>query len=387
MRFRPEIASVPESPLVQIATVAESMIGAIKLCYGESDLPTPEFICRAAHEAAMGGHTFYTHTAGYIELRETIAAKVYELHGMTYRASEIMSTVGASMAIYLAIRACVGPGDNAIIITPGYGIFANVVRMCGGDVRSVPLAASGNHFVLDIDRVRHSIDARTRMLIVNSPSNPTGWVASVDEQQILCKLAESHGIMLLADEVYDRLVFDEPIAPSFARFARDLDQLVIVNSFSKTFNMTGWRLGWAQASEPMIRIMTSAAEFMTSNPTALVQQAGIVALRNGDTYVRDLRRHYADRRAQVMRELPKVPGVTLVEPKGAFYAFMRIDDLTDSAAFAMRLLRESGIAVAPGSAFGEGGEGYIRMCFAATEETLTRALDRFREFMVRAQSV
>ena len=297
MRFRPEIASVPESPLVAVATVAEGMVGAIKLCYGESDLPTPEFIVTAAHEAAIGGHTFYTNTAGYLELREAIAAKVQALHGVTYRVPEIMSTVGASMAIYLAIRACVGAGDNAVIITPGYGIFANVVRMCGGEVRSVPLARSGDRFVLDLDRVRRAIDTKTRVLVVNSPSNPTGWVASVEEQEALCELATAHDVVLLADEVYERLAFDDEIAPSFARVARDREHLVVVNSFSKTFNMTGWRLGWAQASEPMIRVMTSAAEFMTSNPTALVQQAGIVALRDGDAHVRDLRRQYAERRA------------------------------------------------------------------------------------------
>lgn len=387
MRFRPEIASVPESPLVAVATVAEAMVGAIKLCYGESDLPTPDFICDAAHAAAVGGHTFYTHTAGCLELREAIAAKIHALHGVTYRTPEIMSTVGASMAIYLAIRACVGAGDNAVIITPGYGIFANVVRMCGGEVRAVPLARSGGGFVLDIDRVRRAIDARTRMVIVNSPSNPTGWVAGVEEQDALCELAAEHDVMLLADEVYDRLAFDDAVAPSFARVARDRGHLVVVNSFSKTFNMTGWRLGWAQASEPMIRMMTSAAEFMTSNPAALVQQAGIVALRDGDAYVHDLRRQYAERRAQVMRELPKIPGVSLVEPQGAFYAFMQIDGLTDSAAFTMELLRESGLALAPGSAFGDAGEGYVRMCFAATEETLTRALDRFRSFLIKAQHV
>jgi len=387
MRFRPEIASVPESPLVAVATVAESMVGAIKLCYGESDLPTPEFICDAAHAAAIGGHTFYTNTAGYLELRETIAAKIQTLHGVTYRTPEIMSTVGASMAIYLAIRACVGAGDNAVIITPGYGIFANVVRMCGGEVRSVPLARSGDRFVLDLDRVRRAIDSKTRMLVVNSPSNPTGWVASVEEQNALCELATAHDVVLLADEVYDRLAFDDEIAPSFARVARDREHLVVVNSFSKTFNMTGWRLGWAQASEPMIRVMTSAAEFMTSNPTAFVQQAGIVALRDGDAYVHDLRRQYAERRAQVMRELPKIPGVSLVEPQGAFYAFMQIDGVTDSAAFTMELLCDSGIALAPGSAFGDAGEGYVRMCFAATEETLTRALDRFRSYLLKAQHV
>ena len=176
MRFRPEVVNVAESPLVQIATLAEGMPGSIKLCYGESDMPTPEFICRAAADAMRAGHTFYTHTAGYPELRHAIAAKVLDLHGVTYRSSEIMATVGASMAIFAAIRACVGPGDNAVIISPAYAIFANATIMAGGEPRAVPLGRDGNRFCLDLDRVRRAIDRDTRMLIVNSPSNPTGWV-------------------------------------------------------------------------------------------------------------------------------------------------------------------------------------------------------------------
>src|SRR5262247_2254361 len=202
MQFRPEIASVPESPLVQIATVAEGMPGAIKLCYGESDLPTPEFICRAANEAALSGHTFYTHTAGYHELREAIATQIHALHGVTYRPTEIMSSVGASMAIYAAIRTFVGHGDNAVIVTPAYGIFANAVRMSGGEPRAVALTRDGSRFSLDTDAVRRAIDGRTRMLIVNSPSNPTGWMITPPEQRALYAIAVEKDVMLLADEVY-----------------------------------------------------------------------------------------------------------------------------------------------------------------------------------------
>jgi aspartate aminotransferase len=381
-RFRPELLGVVESPLVQIATVAEGMPGSLKLCYGESDMPTPEFICRAACDASLAGHTFYTHTAGAPELREAIAAKVFELHGVTYRPSEVMSTVGASMAIFLAVRACVGTGDNAIVLSPAYAIFTNAVTLTGGEPRAVPLTLDGGRFRLDLDRLRHAIDGSTRMIIVNSPSNPTGWRMTVDEQRAICELAEQHDLMILADEVYERLVFDAPIAPSFASVAANKDRLLVVNSFSKTYNMTGWRLGWAQGSERMIRLMYQAAEFMTSNAAAMVQQAGIVALRDGEPYVHELREHYAKRRTQVLDALASIPGVSVPDPEGAFYAFPRIAGLDDSTAFTADLLRQTGVALAPGVAFGPAGEGYVRLCFASTEQTLGEALARFRDFMV-----
>ncbi len=399
MSLRPEVAGVVESPLVQIATIAEAMPGSLKLCYGESDTPTPEFICRAADEAARGGHTFYTHTAGCTELREAIAAKVFELHAVAYRGSEVMSTVGASMAIFTAIRACAGPGDNVVVISPTYAIFVNGVILAGGEPRPVPLGRDGQRFRLDLDRVAAAIDGHTRMLIVNSPSNPTGWMITVDEQRALCELAERHDLVILADEVYERLVYEVganlpwpeqgrrqvcPVAPSFARIATDRDRLIVVNSFSKTYNMTGWRLGWAQSSEKTIRSMYKAAEFITSNPTAMVQQAGIVALRDGEPYVAELRERYSQRRSQVIGALGSMKGVALPEPEGAFYAFPRIAGLTDSAAFAEKLVRETGVAVAPGSGFGADGEGHLRICFAASQATLANALARLDRYMSSA---
>jgi aspartate aminotransferase len=382
VRFRPELLGVVESPLVQIATAAEAMPGALKLCYGESDMPTPEFICRAAYDASRAGHTFYTHTAGSPELREAIASKIFELHGVTCRPSEIMSTVGASMAIYLAVRALVGAGDNAVVIAPSYAIFSNAVVMAGGEPRPVPLALDGGRFRLDIDRVRAAIDPATRMVVVNSPSNPTGWQMTGEEQRALYDLAERHDLMILADEVYERLVYDGPLAPSFARVVPNSERLIVVNSFSKTYNMTGWRLGWAQGSERTIRLMYKAAEFMTSNPAAMVQQAGIVALRDGESYVGELRDHYAKRRTQVLNALEAIPGVSVPEPQGAFYVFPRIDGLADSTAFTADLLRQTGLALAPGVAFGADGEGHVRLCFAATEQTLAAALSRLQQFMV-----
>jgi aspartate aminotransferase len=381
MRVTPEIAGVTESPMVQIATVAERMPNAVKLCYGESDLPTPPFICDAATAAMRNGHTFYTHTAGYWELRQAIAAKVHELHKVEYRPSEVMCTVGATSAIFTAVRAFVSAGDNAIIITPTYAIFSNAVTMAGGTPRAVTLERRGSRFSLDLDRVRDAIDANTRMLIVNSPSNPTGWVISSDEQRALCDLADRHDLVILADEVYERLVYDAEIAPSFASAAATTERLIVVNSFSKSYNMTGWRLGWAQASEEVIRAMYKAAEFITSNPAAMVQQAGLVALRDGEPYLRDLRSHYQQRRRQVQLALAQIPDVTLCEPDGAFYAFFTVDGMTDSTAFTTRLVEQTGLALTPGIAFGPGGEGHVRLCFAASEATLSDALARFTAFM------
>ncbi|HKW02100.1 MAG TPA: aminotransferase class I/II-fold pyridoxal phosphate-dependent enzyme [Vicinamibacterales bacterium] len=380
-RLRPELAGVPESPLVQLATAAERMPGAIKLCYGESEMPTPDFICRAAYDAARAGHTFYTHTAGCPELREAIAAKIRALHDIEYRPLEIMATVGASMAIYTAIRALVGRGDNAVIVAPAYAIYANGVTMAGGEARMAPLAVNGGRFELDLDRVKRAVDANTRVLVVNSPSNPTGWMITVGEQRALAELAARHDLTILSDEVYERLAYDVPLAPGFASIVTDRDRLIVVNSFSKTYNMTGWRLGWAQASESVIRVMASAAEFMTSNPAAPVQQAGIVALRDGEAYIAELRAHYAARRAQVQAALGDVPGVSLAVPDGAFYAWLRIEGLEDSSRLAAGLLKNAGVALAPGSAFGAAGEGCLRLCFAVSEPTLTEALARTRRHL------
>jgi aspartate aminotransferase len=383
LKLRAELTAVAESPMVQIATIAESMPGSLKLCYGESDLPTPAFICEAANEAALAGHTFYTHTAGCRELREAIAEKILELHQVRYEVPEIMATVGGTMAIYAAIRALVGRGDNAVYVSPAYAIYSNAILMAGGEPRPASLARHGDRFVLDLDRVRAAIDANTRMLIVNSPSNPTGWVMSDDEQRALAEIAERHDLVILADEVYERLVWEgESIAPSFARIVSNRDRLIVVNSFSKTYNMTGWRLGWAQTSAATIKTMYKAVEFMTSNPTAMVQQAGIVALRDGEACITELRAHYAARRAQVKAALEAMPGVSLPDPQGAFFAFPKFSVSGDSTAFTAALVRETGVALAPGAAFGSDGEGYIRVCFASTEATVGEALARLRQFVM-----
>ena len=381
MQFRPEAIAAKESTLIQIAMAAEAVHDPYRLYYGESDMPTPDFIGRAMTEAVARGHTQYTATAGTTALREAIVEKFHTLQGVEYSPDEVTTTVGAGMAIFLAIRACVGAGDNVIIVSPAFSVFASTVTVFGGEVREVPLVRDGRRFRLDLDCLRDAIDSRTRMLVVNSPSNPTGWVITREEQEALWTLALKHDVLILSDEVYDRLVFTGDVAPSFARIATDREHLLVINSFSKTYNMTGWRLGYAMGSEKLIKLMTKVEEFIISSPPAMIQQAGITALRDGEPFIRDLRAKYAERRRVVMDRLSRVPGLSLPEAEGAFYAFPQIDGMTDSMAFVKELLRATRVALAPGIAFGRFGEGYVRISYASSESVLMPAIDLFAEFM------
>jgi aspartate aminotransferase len=383
MQFRREAIDAKNSPLIQVAQAAAAVENPLRLYYGESDMPTPDFICRALEEAVRAGHTMYTATAGTTELRQIICDKFLETQLIECHPNQVVCTSGAGMAIFLAIRACIGAGDNAIVISPAFSVFASTVTVFGGEVREVPLVREGSRFRLDLDRVRAAIDSHTRLLVVNSPSNPTGWVINREEQEALWAIAVEHDILILSDEVYDRIVYDTDIAPSFARVATDREHLVVVNSFSKTYNMTGWRLGYAIGGEQLIGLMTKVAEFITASPPAMIQEAGIVALRDGEPFIRDLRRQYAKRRQLVMERLARIPGLSVPEAQGAFYAFPQIDGLTDSMAFAKELLRSTHVGIGPGSAFGRYGEGYVRISYASSETILIPALDRFAAFMLK----
>ena len=381
MNYSRQAIEAKDSLIRQISLLAEGVEKPYKLYFGESDMTTPAFICDAAYDAMKQGHTFYTNSTGYLDLREAIVKKFQEIHGVVYKPTEVVCTGGAVMAIFMSIRALVDPGDNVVIVTPTWPVFSSIVTLLGAEARAVPLSETANGFALDIDRIRGAIDNHTKMLIINSPSNPTGWVISEDEQKALWDLAVKKDFMILADEVYDRLVFDRPSAPSFAKIATDKDHLIVINSFSKTYNMTGWRLGYAMTSEKLVKLMGKLEEFLISNPPAMVQRAAIVALRDGEPYVAEIRAKYAKQRQLVMDRLKAIPNLTLPTPMGGFYAFPKIDGLHDSLTFAKKLLQEGRVGMAPGIAFGESGEGYMRMCFAASDAVLVPALDRFKEFV------
>ena len=383
MHYSQEALAAKDSKIRQISALAEQVDKPYKLWFGESDQSTPEFICRAAYEAALAGHTFYTPTAGVMPLREAIAKKFHEVHGIEYKPTEVMCSGGGVGAIFYSIRAHVSPGDNVLIMTPGWPVTSSIVAGLGGEAREIPMVETKTGFALDIDRIRKAIDSRTRMLAMCSPSNPTGWVITREEQKAVWALAVKHDFVILSDEVYDRIVFDGPCAPTFAEAATDKDHLIVVNSFSKTYNMTGWRLGYALTSENTVKLMAKIAELVLGNPPAPIQHAAITALRDGEPYVKEIRERYAQNRKLTLERLQQMPNVWVPSVSGAFYAFPKIHGLRDSMEFAKKLLLETRVGMAPGSAFGEAGEGYMRLCFATSESILNPALDRFEDFIKR----
>jgi hypothetical protein len=376
------VAAVPPSRIREIADLAFGMDGVLKLHFGESNQPTPEFIKTAATKALAEGYTFYTENAGLPGLRQAIAAKYHELHGvMLDPRSEILITASGVQALHLSIRCVIDPGDDAIVLTPNWPNATAIVSLHAGRAHEVPLAWDGQRHRLDLPAIEAALTPRTRLLVYASPSNPLGWVARPAEQDTLLKFCRRHSLWLLADEVYERLYFGGPAAPSILKLCRRDDAVIVVQSFSKSYCMTGWRLGWAVARQDLVRKAAQLNEFIVSHAPSMVQRAGETALRDGEAFVRDMAANVRRRVRSCYDALQGVPGLTVAPPEGSFYLFPRIAGLTDSFGFARSLLEKARVAVAPGSAFGRGGEGAIRICCAADESVLEPAMERLAKFI------
>lgn len=378
------LSAVSPSRIREIADIAFGMDGVLKLHFGESNMPTPDFIKKAAVQALDEGYTFYTENAGLPGLRQAIAEKYRELHEVTLDPrTEILVTASGVQALNVAIRCAIDPGDEAIVLTPNWPNATAIVNLYAGGAREVPLAWEGQRCTLDLSAIEAALTPRTRLIVYASPSNPLGWVARPEEQRSLLEFCRRHGLWLLADEVYERIYFSGPVAPSILRLCNRGDAVIVVQSFSKSYCMTGWRLGWVAARQDMVQKATQLNEFIISHAPSMVQRAGETALRNGEAFVQGMAAD-VQRRVHFCHEaLSGIPGVTVAPPEGSFYLFPRIEGLRDSFDFALTLLRETRVAIAPGSAFGNGGEGAIRICCAADESILEPAMERLVKFIER----
>lgn len=376
------VGQIDPSQIREIGKLADMRPDCLRLHFGESSQPTPEFIKDAAAKALGDGYTFYTPNSGYLELRETIAESIVRLHDTQLDPErEIVVTAGGVMAIYLAMRSLVDPGDEVVLISPAWPNVRQIVTLTGARPVQVPLRLAGKTYRLDPDLLAAAITPKTRVLFVNSPANPTGWVIAPEEQEAVRDLVLGRRLMLISDEVYERLVFDEPVAASMSRFRELRDRLVIVNSFSKTYNMTGWRVAYAAGPREVMDAMATLQEFVVSHAPAVSQRAAIAALRQGDSFVESSRCRCRGLRDVACRELAGIPGLELALPQGTFYLFVRIFGIADSLAFARELVLRHGVAVAPGTAFGEGGDASLRICFGVDESILREALARLRRSM------
>lgn len=377
---------VAYSRIRELAEMAMSMDGVFKLYFGESSLPTPEYIRRAAYKAMADGYTFYTENAGLPSLRTGLAEYYQRLHGVALDPqSEIVVTASGVQALNVAIRCVIDPGDEAIVLTPAWPNGSANVQMANGIPREVPHPLRAGRYDIDFDALEGAVTPRTRLLIYTSPSNPLGWVATEEEQAGLLEFTRRHGIWLLADEVYDRLCYRTPAlgtpAASILRKATRDDAVIVVQSFSKTFCMTGWRVGWLVGRRDLARKATQLNEFIISHAPSFAQRAGETALVWGEIELKKMLARLKENRDFALATLRKAPGVTVPEPDGAFYLFPRIEGMSDSFDFCRRLLEETRVGLAPGVAFGAGGEGSVRICYAAEREVLRPALERLALFL------
>jgi aspartate aminotransferase len=378
--------NVPHSRIRELAEIAMSMDGVLRLYFGESNLPTPDFIKRAAVQAMAEGYTFYTENAGLPSLRRAIAAHYRRLHGVDLDpASEIVVTASGVQALNVAIRCVVGPGDEAMVLSPVWPNGPSNVAMANAVARQIPHILCGNRYRVDFGTLAAAITPRTRVLVYTSPSNPLGWVATEGEQGQLLDFARLHDLWLIADEVYDRIFYAGPglgrPAPSILAKATRDDAVIVIQSFSKSYCMTGWRLGWLVARRDMAAKATQLNEFIISHAASFAQRAGEIALAEGEEELSRMIRRLRENRDLCLGALGGLAGVTVPAPEGAFYVFPRIDGLADSFAFCKRLLEETRVGLAPGVAFGPGGEGSVRICYAAERAVLEPALERLCRFL------
>jgi aspartate/methionine/tyrosine aminotransferase len=346
---------------------------------GEPDEPTPQFIRKAAVDSIAAGEVFYTHNLGIPELREALAGYITRLHKRVDLSGIAVTSAGVN-ALMVASQLLLDPGDRVVEVVPLWPNLQEIPKILGARVETVALQFSKRGWQLDLERLLESLRPGTRALYLNSPNNPTGWTITREEQRAILEHCRRHGIWIIADDPYERLYFGEGgVAPSFLSLTGDEDRVISANTFSKSWLMTGWRLGWLVLPASLTADLGKLLEYNTSCAPVFVQRAGIAAIQNGEaTIARSLAR-FRKARDFLVRELKTIPKVDVALPDGTMYAFLKIEGMTDSLAFCKRLVREQGLGLAPGSAFGPEGEGFVRWCFAAAEDRLASGIERLRK--------
>jgi aspartate/methionine/tyrosine aminotransferase len=392
--IRPLIESLPASRIREVANAGIGRADVLKFWFGEGDQVTPAFIREAAKAALDAGQTFYNHNLGIEELRAALAAYANRLHApaQPVTVDRIAVTSAGVHALSLIDQTLIDPGDRVAIVTPVWPNLTAMPRIMSADVVRVPLACHEGHWSLDLQRLLDAATPGTRMVLVNAPNNPTGWTMPRADWVALLEHCRRHGIWLVSDDAYERIVFDPALtanghAPSVLDLVDADDRYVSANTFSKSWTMTGWRLGWMVAPREFIAQVGKVIEFNTSCAPPFVQQAGIVAVRDGEQLVAGTVARLRASRDLLVRELATLPGVEVAPPPGAMYLFFKVAGFSgDSLAFAKRLVAEAGLGIAPGAAFGPEGEGYLRWCFAASDALLLQGAERLRTFLKNARA-
>jgi aspartate/methionine/tyrosine aminotransferase len=380
-----------ESPLAARAAVRALTASKIRELYnegvgrkdvfafwvGEPDQATPDFIRQAGVDSIEAGEVFYTHNLGIPELREALARYISHLH-TGIDPEEVAITSSGVNALMIASQLLVDPGDRVVEVVPLWPNLQEIPKILGAQVDTVALRFDPSGWKLDLDSLIEKLRPGTKALYLNSPNNPTGWTVTIEQQRTILEHCRKHGIWIFADDAYERLYFGEGgVAPSFLDIAEEGDRVISANTFSKSWLMTGWRLGWLVVPRGLVADLGKLIEYNTSCAPVFVQRAGMVALKEGEPIIARSLNRYRKARNFLIGELQKTPRVA--NPPGTMYAFLRVEGVSDSLAFCKKLVREQGLGLAPGSAFGPEGEGFVRWCFAASEEKLAEGVARLRK--------
>jgi aspartate/methionine/tyrosine aminotransferase len=378
---RASVRALVASQIREVANAGMGDPGILAFWFGEPDEVTPAYIRDAAVAALAAGETFYTQNFGIAELRDAIAAYLSRLH-RPIAAANVAVTASGMSALMLTVEALVDPGDRVVCVTPLWPNLTEIPKILGAEVLRVPLSFDRNGWTLDVERLLAVLTPGTRAVMINSPNNPTGWTLDRAGQRTILEHCRERGIWIIADDVYERLYYaGAACAPSFLDLATPDDRLVSTNSFSKAWLMTGWRLGWIVAPPALMPDLGKLIEYNTSCSPVFVQRAGVVAILEGEPTVAHTLERFRKARDVLVAQLNTIPGIDVALPPGAMYTFFRVAGATRSLDFCKRLVREAKLGLAPGSAFGPEGEGFVRWCFAASEERLAEGVGRLRRFL------
>lgn len=382
------IASVNESLILEIAARAMSRPDSIRLHAGESDEPTPGFIVDAANDAMRRGETRYVLSRGIQPLRDAIAAYLARTYKTPVDAQRVTVTVGGMQAISQSLLAIAQSGDEVLIPVPVWPNIIETTRIAGATPVPVPMSFDASlGWSLDLDALKAAAGPRTRAVFVNSPGNPTGSVLPEATLRKLLTWCRERGIWIIADEVYGRLVYpdaptDPTVAPSFLPLVEPEDRVLVTNTMSKNWSMTGWRVGWVVSPPSMGTTFDNLMQYGSTGATTFAQHAAVVALNDGDEHISQMVDQCRIGRDIVCNALADIPGMRLAPPAGAFYVFFSPAGVNDSRQFTLDLLDATGVSLSPGAAFHASGEGWVRLCFGVSHATLREAAGRLRQYLV-----
>jgi aspartate/methionine/tyrosine aminotransferase len=384
--LRPAAHAAPESGIVEVINYGRLRDGLIPLWAGEGDMPTPSFICEAATRALAAGETFYTWQRGIPPLREALAQYHATHYGRAFSPEEFFVTGSGMQAIQIALAMTVGQGDEVVIPSPVWPNAAAAAGILGARPVEVPMSFGNEGWTLDLDRLAAGIGPKARALVVVSPSNPTGWAASLHDLRSLLALARDRGLWIIADETYARFWYREGArAASFIDVMETGDRILFVNTFSKNWAMTGWRIGWIMAHPAIGQTIENLIQYSTSGVAPFMQRAACVALQRGESFVAHQIARARAGRDIVCRVLGETGCCRFAPPDGAFYLFFAVDRETDTRRLALRLIDEALVGLAPGTAFGAGGEGFLRLCFARNAIEIDAAAHRLAAALALGQ--